>query len=147
MFDPGRVAYEAYSENRGGVAVDGDVLRGWDALPLELRSAWRVAGGAVLAAVSGGDGEGECGMTRDVSGLMEPEAADEAPAVSRGEVPGEVWRDDRVSNLERRLDLQRDGLHDIRRGLEAIQAEVAGIRTEMEGRFLAVEAYLKREKA
>ena len=39
--DYGRVAFEAYSKATGGVSLaSGERLRGWDALPIEVRNAW-----------------------------------------------------------------------------------------------------------
>ena len=143
-----RIAYEAYFEVRGGVAVTGAELPEWDDLPHDLRTAWRVAGGAVLLAAAVRNAKGECGMTRDVSGLMEPEAADEAPAVSRGEVPGEVWQEPipGIGEVMRERVPVPDavGVAGLRAGLEEVRAQMDGLRVELMCEIWGREEALER---
>lgn len=44
----GRVAYQAYADDAGWKAFNGDMLPNWEDLPSEIRQHWEVAAAAVL---------------------------------------------------------------------------------------------------
>ena len=58
MYSPGKTAFEAYNEDRGGVNFQGDPTPPWESLPEKIRHAWEVAAKAVMAVKADDGGPG-----------------------------------------------------------------------------------------
>lgn len=52
MIELGKIAYEAYGDNRGWVVVGGGSMPAWDDQTPELRAAWDAAAQAVARALT-----------------------------------------------------------------------------------------------